>query len=87
MPQKTTQSTSTLNLTLKAFANFSPELERSDNSGIQITKQESTLKEFVSSRTLSRFQAFIIFASPELSLRSQLRAGISKRLRRFDQGS
>jgi hypothetical protein len=41
--------------TPKAFANFSPGLERSDNPGNQIKSMTQTLKGFAKFQTLSGF--------------------------------
>ena len=46
-----------LNSTPKAFANFSPGLERSDNPGKTATTIDSTLKGFAARGTLSGFNA------------------------------
>jgi hypothetical protein len=56
--------------TPKALANFSPGLARSDNSGIDIQAGRLTLKGFAARRTLSGFNAHLLYAFPWLSLRS-----------------
>ena len=59
-----------LKITPKAFANFSPELERSDNSGKTTTTIDSTLKGFGARGTLSGFNAPLSYEYPGFSLRS-----------------
>src|ERR1043165_905439 len=66
----THQKTNPGRVTLKALANFSPGLARSDNPGITKSKDVKTLKGFVTWRTLSGFILFFNIANPELSLRS-----------------
>src|SRR5262249_3576611 len=56
--------------TPKAFANFSPGLERSDNPGTPITNKPPTLKGFAARETLSGFNAHFLYAYPGFSLRS-----------------
>jgi hypothetical protein len=68
-------------LTPKAFANFSPGLERCDNPGIANKKQVQTLKGFGNWRTLSGFNAPLI-ENPGLSKR-QPWAEIGERLWRW----
>ena len=68
-------------VTLKAFANFSPELERSDNPGLaQIIYQ--TLKGFGGQQTLSGFLS-IFNSSTQGSRYLEPWAEISERLRRY----
>jgi hypothetical protein len=49
--------------TPKAFANFSPGLERSDNPGIANKKNNPTLKGFVLRGTLSGFNDYLMIHS------------------------
>jgi len=56
--------------TPKAFANFSPGLERSNNPGDEFPKCALTLKGFANRRTLSGFNDYLMFLIPGLSLRS-----------------
>jgi hypothetical protein len=55
-------------LTPKVLTNFSPELERSDNSGVAHTNNETTLKGFATRGTLSGFQRPFGLQTPGLSL-------------------
>ena len=68
--------------TPKAFANFSPGLEHSDNPGIANNKTDPTLKGFVLRGTLSGFNASFLI-SPRVVAALQPRAEISERLRRI----
>jgi hypothetical protein len=45
--------------TPKALANFSPGLERSDNPGVANIEKISTLKEFITRRTLTGFKRML----------------------------
>src|SRR5262249_19458262 len=57
--------------TPKAFANFSPGLERSDNPGTPITNKPPTLKRVRRERNpLKGFNAHFLYAYPRFSLRS-----------------
>ena len=67
--------------TPKAFANFSPGLERSDNPGGYVYNARPTLKGFANCRTLSGFHCLFV-AIPGFSLRFEPWAEISERLRR-----
>jgi hypothetical protein len=52
--------------TPKALANFSPELERSDNSGFRPSNTYPTLKGFAARRTPSGLTAVFIHSIPDL---------------------
>jgi hypothetical protein len=56
--------------TPKAFANFSPGLERQDNPGAAMRTGGKTLKAFANSRTLAGFKKIFDIVIPGLSLRS-----------------
>ena len=73
-------------LTPKVFANESPELERSDNSGINQEQFDKTLKGFLLARTLSGL--IIIFVlGPKVLAALETWATISERLRRSSTAS
>src|SRR5215217_3904436 len=68
--------------TPKAFANFSPGFERSENPGFSNIKVLRTLKGFVSCGTLSAFQSSLL-SVPKVVAVLQPWAEISERLRRY----
>ena len=74
-------------ITPKAFANFSPGFEvQTRTLGNTEQNSESTLKGFLSRRTLSGLNRLLVPVFPGLSLRSNRWAEISERLRRILTG-
>jgi len=69
--------------TPKAFANFSPGLERSNNPGDEFPKCALTLKGFANRRTLSGFNDYFDVLIPRVVAALEPWAGISERLRRI----
>src|SRR5689334_9328772 len=71
--------------TPKALANVSPELERSDNSGIAQYKRELTLKGFRRERNPFKVVTAVVISDRRVVATLQLWADISQRLRRYSQ--